>query len=154
MNDCPICAIPSQHWRSKTEWMWRPCPVCWATTAPGSPSTPIRTSPTICREMQRGRSAASWKRPRPSRNRNHLTRRRRTGARRYRSRRLGKWCKTATDRVASIYGCSHYCISRLIEFVSLLLMYMVFFVGGHDLLIFLRVIIFTVQCNNSVNIRL
>jgi len=69
------------------------------------------------------------------------------------SRRLEQ-CKTATDRVASICGCSHYCISRLIESVSLLLMYMVFFVGGHDSLIFLRVIIFTVQCNNSVNVRL
>ena len=57
-------------------------------------------------------------------------------------------------RVASICGCSHYCISRLIESVSLLLMYMVFFVGGHDSLIFLRIIIFTVQCNNSVNVRL
>lgn len=43
---------------------------------------------------------------------------------------------------------------RLIESVSLLLMYMVFFVGGHDSLIFLRIIIFTVQCNNSVNVRL
>lgn len=46
------------------------------------------------------------------------------------------------------------CISRLIESVSLRLMYMVFFVGGHDSLIFLWVIIFTVQCNNSVNVRL
>ncbi len=33
-------------------------------------------------------------------------------------------------------------------------MYLVFFVGGHDSLIFLRVIIFAVQCNNSVNVRL
>ena len=33
-------------------------------------------------------------------------------------------------------------------------MYLVFFVGGHDSLIFLLVIIFAVQCNNSVNVRL
>ena len=36
---------------------------------------------TICREARRRRSAASWKRPRPSQNRNRLIHRRRTGVR-------------------------------------------------------------------------
>lgn len=35
----------------------------------------------LCREARRRRSEASWKRPRPSRNRSRLTRRRRAGAR-------------------------------------------------------------------------
>ena len=51
------------------------------TVAQGLRSTPIRTSPTICREARQRRSAASWKRPQPSRSRNRLTRRRRAGAR-------------------------------------------------------------------------
>lgn len=45
------------------------------------PSTPIRTSPTRCREVRRRRSAASWKRLRPNLNRSRPTRRRRAGVR-------------------------------------------------------------------------
>ena len=66
---------------SPAAWMQRPCPVCWATSAPDSPSTPIRTSPTRCRGARRRRSAASWKRPQPSRTPSRPTRRRRAGAR-------------------------------------------------------------------------
>lgn len=50
---------PLRHWRSKTAWTSRPCPVCWATTQQASRWTHIHMLPLRQRKKRQTRWAIS-----------------------------------------------------------------------------------------------